>query len=48
VEVRTGLVWLRIGYKWRALVNAVKSLEFHKMLGNSRVATQLVDSPVVH
>jgi hypothetical protein len=33
--------------KGRALVNAVMTFEFHKMLGNCRVATQLVASWVV-
>jgi hypothetical protein len=33
--------------KWRALVKAVMNLRFHKMLGNYRVATQLVASRVV-
>jgi hypothetical protein len=27
--------------RWRALVNAVITSEFHKMLGSSRVAAQL-------
>jgi hypothetical protein len=32
----TGLIWLRIGIQWRALVNTVMNLsEFRKMLGNS-------------
>jgi hypothetical protein len=34
----TGLVWLRIGTN--------EELEFHKMLGNYGVATQLVASQV--
>jgi hypothetical protein len=33
--------------KWRALVNVVMNLRFHKMLGNYQVATQLVTSLVV-
>jgi hypothetical protein len=34
--------------KWRALVNAVMNLRiFHKMLGNYRLATQLMSSRVV-
>jgi hypothetical protein len=33
--------------KWRALVNAVIVFGFHKMLGNYRVASQLVASRVV-
>jgi hypothetical protein len=34
-------------YRWRALVNSVMNLGFHKMLGNYRVAAQLVASRVV-
>jgi hypothetical protein len=34
-------------YRWRALVNAVMTFGFHKMLGNYRVAGQLVASRVV-
>jgi hypothetical protein len=34
-------------YRWRALVNSVMNLRFHKMLGNYRVAAQLVASRVV-
>jgi hypothetical protein len=34
--VQIGLIWLRIGDQWRALVN-----RFHKMLENSWVAAQL-------
>jgi hypothetical protein len=30
--------------QWRALVNTVMNLRAHKILGNSRVATQLVAS----
>jgi hypothetical protein len=30
--------------KWRALVNSVMNLRFHKMLGNYRVAARLVTS----
>jgi hypothetical protein len=33
--------------RWRALVNAVVNFGFHKMLGNYRVASQLVVSRVV-
>jgi hypothetical protein len=33
--------------KWRALVNAVMNLLFHKMLGNYGVATHLVACQVV-
>jgi hypothetical protein len=33
--------------KWRALVNEVMNLRIHKMLGNYRVATQLVASRTV-
>jgi hypothetical protein len=33
--------------KWRAVVNAVRNLRFYKMLGNYRVATQLVGARVV-
>jgi hypothetical protein len=34
-------------YRWRALVNAVMNFGFHKMLGNYRVAAQLVTSRAV-
>jgi hypothetical protein len=34
------------GEKWRAPVNSVITFEFHKMLGNYQVATQLVASRV--
>jgi hypothetical protein len=30
--------------RWRAYVNAVMNLQFHKMLGSSRVAAQLAAS----
>jgi hypothetical protein len=30
--------------RWRALVNSVMNLRFHKMLGNYRVASQLLAS----
>jgi hypothetical protein len=34
--------------KWRALANAVMKFgRFHKMLGNYRVTTQLMDSPLM-
>jgi hypothetical protein len=33
-------------YRWRALVNSVMNLRFHKILGNYRVAAQLVASRV--
>jgi hypothetical protein len=33
--------------KWRALVNAVKTFEFHKMLESYTVATKLVSSGVM-
>jgi hypothetical protein len=39
-----GVSWDR--NKWRALVNAVTNLQVHKLLGNYRVATQLVASRV--
>jgi hypothetical protein len=35
-------------YRWRALVNSVMNLRFHKMLGNYRLAAQLVASRVVY
>jgi hypothetical protein len=34
-------------YMWRALVNSVMNFGFHKMLGNYRVAAQLVASRAV-
>jgi hypothetical protein len=34
-------------YRWRALVNSVMTFGFHKMLGNYRVAAQVVTSRVV-
>jgi hypothetical protein len=34
-------------YRWRALVNSVMNLRVPKMLGNYRMATQLVASRVV-
>jgi hypothetical protein len=34
-------------YGWRALVNSVLNLRFHKMLGNYRIVAQLVASRVV-
>jgi hypothetical protein len=33
--------------RWRALVNTVLNFGFHKMLGNYRVASQLIVSQVV-
>jgi hypothetical protein len=47
---RGGVNWINLvqdGDKWRALVNSVMNLRFHKMLGNYRVASQLVTSRVV-
>jgi hypothetical protein len=34
-------------YRWRALVNSVMNLRFHKMLGNYLVDAQLMSSRVV-
>ena len=34
-ETYTGLIGLRIGTRWRALVNAVTNLRLHKMRGTS-------------
>ena len=34
-ETYTGLIGLRIGTRWRALVNAVTNLRLHKMWGTS-------------
>jgi hypothetical protein len=34
-------------YRWRALVNAVKNLGFHKKVGNYREAAQVVAPRVV-
>jgi hypothetical protein len=42
-----GVDWIGLTqdrYKWRALVNALMNLRFHKLLGNYRVATQIVAS----
>jgi hypothetical protein len=53
-NIKMDLVEIRLGGlaqdrdKWRALVNAVMNRQFHNMLGNYRVATQLVVSRVVH
>jgi hypothetical protein len=51
LEIGLGVVdWIglvRDRYRWRALVNAVMNLWFHKMLGIYRLATQLVASQVV-
>jgi hypothetical protein len=33
--------------KWKALANVIITVEFHIMLGNYQVATQLVASQVV-
>jgi hypothetical protein len=47
-EVRWGDVdWFGLAQdrnRWRALVNSVLNLQFHKMLGNYRVASQLLAS----
>jgi hypothetical protein len=40
-----GLAW--DGDRWRALVNSVMNLRFHKRLGNYRMASQLLTSRVV-
>jgi hypothetical protein len=48
--VADGVDWIGLYQgrdKWRALVNAVIIFEFHKMLGNYGVATQLMASRVV-
>jgi hypothetical protein len=45
-----GVDWIGLAedrYSWRALVNAVMNLRVHKMLGNYRVAAQLVASRAV-
>jgi hypothetical protein len=34
-------------YRWRALVNSVMTFGFHKMLGNYRMAAQVVASRAV-
>jgi hypothetical protein len=37
----SGVDWIGLAqdrYRWRALVNAVMTFQFHKMLGNYRVA----------
>jgi hypothetical protein len=51
VGIGVGVVdWIGLAqnrYRWIALVNAVKTFEFHKMLGNYRVAAQVVASLVV-
>jgi hypothetical protein len=42
--------WIRLAqdrYRWKALVNSVMNLGFHKMLGIYREAAQLVASQVV-
>jgi hypothetical protein len=49
------IVWGALSYiglsqerdKWRAVVNAVMKLQVYKILGNCRVATQLVASRTV-
>jgi hypothetical protein len=50
VEVEWGDVdWIGLGrdrYRWRALVNLVMNLQFHKIVGNRRVTSQLVASRV--
>jgi hypothetical protein len=51
VEIGWGCVdWIGLAqdrYKWKGLVNAVMNLRVLKMVGNSRVATQLVASRAV-
>jgi hypothetical protein len=51
LEIRLSVVdWIGLAqdrYRWRALVNVVMNLWLHKMLGNYRVAAQLVASQVV-
>jgi hypothetical protein len=51
LEIGLGVVdWIGLAqdrYSWRALVNSVMNLGFHKMLGNYRMAAQLVASRVV-
>jgi hypothetical protein len=45
-----GVDWIGLAQdrdRWRALVNSVMNLGFHKRLGNYRVATQLVASRVI-
>jgi hypothetical protein len=37
----------QVRYRWRALVNVVMNLWFHKMLRNYQMAAQLVASRVV-
>jgi hypothetical protein len=41
--VWTGLVWFRIRTSWELLWMQQWTFEFHRMLGNYRVATRLVD-----
>jgi hypothetical protein len=49
LEIGFGVVeWIGLAQDgWRALVKAVMTFEFHKVLGNHRVAEQLVASRVV-
>jgi hypothetical protein len=45
-----GVDWIGLAQdrdEWRALVNSVMNLRVHKMLGNYRVASQLVASLVM-
>jgi hypothetical protein len=45
-----GMNWIGLGQnreKWRALLNAVVTVGFYKMLENYRVASQLMGSRVV-
>jgi hypothetical protein len=48
VEIGWGSVdWIGLAQdreKWKAVVNAVMNLRFHKMLGNYQVAAELVGS----
>jgi hypothetical protein len=47
VNVVDWIGWAQDRYRWRALVNSVMNLGFHKVLGIYRVAAQFVASRVV-